>query len=383
MSVFKFLYDTHSDSEDYVSKCIEEASSPAASLDYPDFKIEFDKKWEIKTISKEKGRGLVSTSSIFPGDVIIVESKMFGIKNQSENHSDEADHEDHVEGNVHVDEDVKSDSEDDFSIKCCSLCMKIIGLSELNISQCACGEIYCSEACRMKAFGLHHQLLCPLIAGEEIDDFIDHAESTNETFKVLAQIYAFLIQRANENGGDLFRSLYRFKYFTKGIWWEIVNPPSDLKDFEKKDFIKDLQDLLFDSFELLKKVFSNYIVKYSDLFDFRVYGTFMGMLEMNAISVVSRREEEEVVQLAEGIALYSIISLLNHSCIPNAALLKYPGCNDDSTAVFCIREIAPGEEILISYIDEEAPLSIRTEELLDYHFTCACEACRKDVTTSA
>lgn len=39
------------------------------------------------------------------------------------------------------------------------------------------------------------------------------------------------------------------------------------------------------------------------------------------------------------------------------------------------RPIRKGEEITISYIDEEAPLEERREALRDYGFVCRCARC--------
>jgi len=77
----------------------------------------------------------------------------------------------------------------------------------------------------------------------------------------------------------------------------------------------------------------------------------------------------------EGLGLYSYLPLLNHSCNPNAAPLKQPQDQDDRTSVIAIRDINPGEEISISYIDESVSLEDRKEQLLDFGFDCQCEKC--------
>ncbi len=42
------------------------------------------------------------------------------------------------------------------------------------------------------------------------------------------------------------------------------------------------------------------------------------------------------------------------------------------------RAIRAGEEITISYIDEDVALADRDEALKDYGFTCECSRCRHD-----
>jgi hypothetical protein len=38
-------------------------------------------------------------------------------------------------------------------------------------------------------------------------------------------------------------------------------------------------------------------------------------------------------------------------------------------------DIAPGEEVTISYVDEDAPLEERREMLAEYGFECECDKC--------
>ena len=46
-----------------------------------------------------------------------------------------------------------------------------------------------------------------------------------------------------------------------------------------------------------------------------------------------------------------------------------------AAVILALRQIHPGEEISISYIDEEAPLEERRQELADYGFACRCGKC--------
>lgn len=73
-----------------------------------------------------------------------------------------------------------------------------------------------------------------------------------------------------------------------------------------------------------------------------------------------------------GIGVYPDASLLNHSCRPNASTVF------EGTALYvaAARDIAPGEEITISYIDLGADLEHRRAELRQgFGFVCACERC--------
>lgn len=73
-----------------------------------------------------------------------------------------------------------------------------------------------------------------------------------------------------------------------------------------------------------------------------------------------------------GIGVYPSASLFNHSCRPNACTV-FEGT---MLCISAIRDIAPGEEIVISYIDLGAPLKHRRSELQKgFGFVCACERC--------
>lgn len=73
-----------------------------------------------------------------------------------------------------------------------------------------------------------------------------------------------------------------------------------------------------------------------------------------------------------GIGVYPSASFFNHSCQPNACTV-FEGT---TLCISAIRDIAPGEEIVISYIDLGASLEHRRTELRKgFGFTCTCERC--------
>lgn len=70
-------------------------------------------------------------------------------------------------------------------------------------------------------------------------------------------------------------------------------------------------------------------------------------------------------------------SRVNHSCSPNA--LRGPGAEAGTVEVRAIRPLAAGEEISISYVDEEvlmSPMPARRERLFGrWQFQCQCKRC--------
>ncbi|KAG8062260.1 hypothetical protein GUJ93_ZPchr0003g16474 [Zizania palustris] len=75
-----------------------------------------------------------------------------------------------------------------------------------------------------------------------------------------------------------------------------------------------------------------------------------------------------------GTGLYPVLSIINHSCVPNAVLIF-----EGRTAyVRALQPIGKNEEVSISYIETAATTMKRQEDLKHYFFTCTCPRCVKD-----
>ncbi|RZB41600.1 EMP24 GP25L and/or SET domain containing protein [Asbolus verrucosus] len=90
----------------------------------------------------------------------------------------------------------------------------------------------------------------------------------------------------------------------------------------------------------------------------------------------------------EGVALFTLQSACNHSCIPNAEPTYLH--NNNKLSLVAVRDIQEGEEICISYLDEcnlqRSRHSRRKELMENYLFACNCikceeQACDPDVTS--
>lgn len=83
----------------------------------------------------------------------------------------------------------------------------------------------------------------------------------------------------------------------------------------------------------------------------------------------------ESVGGCEGTAFYALQSCMNHSCSPNATALREGAGASASAQLVTNRQIKAGEEVTISYIDEEMKVSDRQAALRDYGFQCTCQRC--------
>lgn len=78
-----------------------------------------------------------------------------------------------------------------------------------------------------------------------------------------------------------------------------------------------------------------------------------------------------------GTGLYPVISIINHSCLPNAVLV-FEG---RSAVVRAVQHIPAGAEVSISYIETAGSTMTRQKTLKEnYLFTCTCSRCVKVVT---
>ncbi|KAK0718765.1 hypothetical protein B0T21DRAFT_55750 [Apiosordaria backusii] len=76
-----------------------------------------------------------------------------------------------------------------------------------------------------------------------------------------------------------------------------------------------------------------------------------------------------------GIFLDPALARVNHSCVPNAFI----GFDKRTATLRAERPIKAGEEITISYIENDKPRSVRRQGLKLYHFECDCPRCVHDL----
>lgn len=100
---------------------------------------------------------------------------------------------------------------------------------------------------------------------------------------------------------------------------------------------------------------------------------FYGTLMRNAQSLlIWGAAQEGTLMVLRAAGLYVLQACCNHSCIPN--------CCVENGADACItlraeRDIAPGEELTITYVPLSLPQSRRQELLNNYRFVCDCSRC--------
>ncbi|TFK48974.1 SET domain-containing protein [Heliocybe sulcata] len=96
------------------------------------------------------------------------------------------------------------------------------------------------------------------------------------------------------------------------------------------------------------------------------------------LPVPGEEEEEEEIK-DEACGLWVIASMLNHSCLPNCTVFIPPTKRSGAEPMLylrCIRPVAAGDELLVSYHDEEfLPTLDRRAMLMPRGFECHCALC--------
>eukprot|EP00947_MAST-08B_sp_MAST-8B-sp1_P005060 g5060.t1 len=222
-----------------------------------------------------------------------------------------------------------------------------------------CGELYCSEVCRLADWTAGgHDLLCTGDIPEEeaeghpLIQFKLHAMMTNEIFILVAKVVAstakaFLAataQSKSQSASVLDDPVDRWaaaiaplQHFQQAPWWDCAKVPVDQ---DPEEFRATLRRLVVESAELLRQALSPRLG--------------LQLLLLNAC-------------------------MMNHSCAPNTKTLYRVAPGVGLVAhVVALSDICEGDELVHSYIEAEDDLEGRREALVDYGFVCQCSRCKEE-----
>lgn len=273
-------------------------------------------------------------------------------------------------------------------------------------TECAsCAVRYCSEQCRIEAWAQYHQVLC---LKKKVRDGTHHLEILVDLWKhmhyppetasimLLARILATVQQAADKEG-----AVHLFMQFCH----QTVNEQEEIAHkLLGERFVSDLQALRC----IMCEIFTDSSVQHwltpegfqSLLALVGTNGQGVGTSPLSewvkkvSVLQLSETEREKVDTFIdkmyddieevngsflnnEGSALFALQSTCNHSCDPNAAT-SFPYSNFQ-LVVSAVKDIAPGEEICLSYLDDCALARSRhsRNKVLreNYLFNCRCPKC--------
>eukprot|EP00808_Paulinella_micropora_P002234 g76240.t1 len=295
-----------------------------------------------------------------------------------------------------------------------------------------CGLYYCSKLCRDKADSTYHALICLRVHPKLMDVFTLAPEHYFGLGVVaLAQILTEAQLREKQLGGKnsaqadsetmekkrsglaVQLACKPYLQFTSVDWWEAgVPPPGKAQD----KWVEERKVLFDKAHALLRDAFPQTLqTRFPTAFAPKLFSQICGAFELNNLSLRSlcplfsyathlqgmRRPqqkkamgvignklwtllEEECGTMTSGTGLFKLACCMNHSCVPNAKVVKAQQHLDDTVSVVAKETILAGAEILISYLDIDA-LSSRDERqraCREYLFDCKCERCEAEKSLS-
>ncbi|XP_035731082.1 SET and MYND domain-containing protein 5-like isoform X2 [Vespa mandarinia] len=336
--------------------------------------------FQVRIIDNEKGKGLFATRAYKKGSIIFEEKPIVCCQ---------------FPWNA------------EYGYLACDNCLKPLENAEETAQCSACGTKYCSNECQNEAMERYHKILClqtrdknedhPLVQLNEIWKQMHYPPET-ATIMLLARMIAIVIQTSNQE--DILQTFSQFCHRTVNDTDEIAHNLLGEKFIGQIDLLR----------QMLQKALNNdYTSNWFTPEGFRsllaLVGTNGQGIGTNAfaqwvgnVNVLKLPKDEkihinkfinrlyddmkEVVGSFlnnEGSGLYVLQSKINHSCLSNADV-EFPYSNN-VLVLKATRDIQPGEEICISYLEdcELRSRHSRQKALKSYYlFICSCEKCQSE-----
>lgn len=235
----------------------------------------------------------------------------------------------------------------------------------------SCGELFCSPECHSLAWKEYHSFECKIF-GKNLTKIREKVES-NKSPSVLCvplflKFFGMIVNSSKINKypdvnpiqiepfKDLYYSDYSKYYFVNQKIREIMNEGEITGNTLFQHYVN---FIVF----LTKSSPVSKICTYP-YFDFDVYMRYTSIIMKNLVCF----EEEDLL-------LFEKPCFLNHSCCPNAKIIKKDEDEPGSIQLIALKPIGKNEEIKIAYIDPKIGYQFREQTLSNYGFICRCKKC--------
>ena len=271
--------------------------------------------------------------------------------------------------------------------------------------------------------------------------FLRFAEETNEIFVLVAKLIATVISappgtegggEGGGGGGGGGSPLWPFSLFQSSVWWEQVHPPSSLSPMSALRFRSTLQTMCKDCLALLLPLFPDHAPPsaspHAALFTPLSIAHVVSIFETNQLSLfapsplptylafyhslppalsavvkaslspLTFAHTNAVSSLRiEGTGLFWVACVMNHDCDGAVRMVKRDHEREEDGFVdldgrmsaMCVRAVGVGEEVCVSYVEEEGGVGVgreggamgwreRAEVLRDYGIVCTCARCERE-----
>uniref|UniRef100_A0A182RXM2 SET domain-containing protein n=1 Tax=Anopheles funestus TaxID=62324 RepID=A0A182RXM2_ANOFN len=279
---------------------------------------------------------------------------------------------------------------DDAKLTRCAHCHDIKPLILIPCEGCTMA-MYCSEECLSKAHGQYHRYECAMlkdlwrICGDkdmggmagirtvataialfdhDLDEMKDHLNGLDES-----KVNAFTMDWRTATPKDMYDTVH------------VLSTNQALRSRKEQAmqifFATIIHQLMLERTEL-GEICAKNAENRKLLFDLIL--RHWQISQVNSISLTNLQSYgSQIVGETHVVAFLPLISMLNHSCVPNVSRVTL--C-DGRCAVVAIRPIAAGEQLFDSY-DLNANECITADRLhclkIYYQFTCRCDACELEI----
>eukprot|EP00928_Gymnodinium_smaydae_P036974 TRINITY_DN25742_c0_g9_i1.p1 TRINITY_DN25742_c0_g9~~TRINITY_DN25742_c0_g9_i1.p1 ORF type:complete len:531 (-),score=106.35 TRINITY_DN25742_c0_g9_i1:50-1642(-) len=217
-------------------------------------------------------------------------------------------------------------------------------------------ERYCSEKCRSAAWDQYHRSQCGQVA-QSISSFRAEMYNMSKLDEAGTQNHCYVLAAARIVGmltqGEFLGGLNSHREFCN------IHSLTDCAEEDVREQIAHPFKTRYSQWKMLAKTLELDALGHVK-FDFGFYDTLWHMLKGN------------MIRFPDVFVLGRCGSFANHSCDANA-VAKF---QDGRLQLRSLRPLRKGEELLVAYINTNAPRTQRRKELLDgYWFTCRCDRC--------
>jgi hypothetical protein len=259
---------------------------------------------------------------------------------------------------------------------------KILEQFNMNLKEESCNkckEKYCSHKCSQEAQEAH-DLFCS--SNQEIAEFYELCLQTeSESSLFITKIFLQLCVQWKRGETSLWDALNRLCIVTnehprlpENEEWVLKNLQSKLPE----DFVKKCNfEIRFCSF--VDVTTANFFKLKSMI---GLNSTAFKVNSVNFTAFIEKRENLNIKMsyptVLEAVGLFSVASIMNHSCSPNVGIAS-PIFNIKSVPFVALKPIKEGEELRACYYEQKDVVKRREYLYHNYYFWCRCERCNADI----
>lgn len=256
-------------------------------------------------------------------------------------------------------------------------------------------EKYCSEACRDRADKLWHRVLCGahFVSDAKRVHPLHHlyslcVELQRSNPLLICRIFAMILLRI-VNGADPDHAFQDFRNFISS---EEPSPHDEAAVFLLKNLLcanapfmerivtlsnyRRLNGAIMRNAQTINPVSDLHMWFENALKKEKKEGELMARVGFTPDTLKDYMAKPEMLALnkIEGYGLLPVANCMNHSCDPN--IISSSSHNNDTVTFVALRPIQAGEELCISYVDDNLTWQERHKLLREfYRFECKCIRC--------